>query len=1042
MLIPMVFTTSVFAQVDDRSLMNICVSVSTRDCDGVVYSKRPYTIRAEYDNGSLVTKDLFTKKAWMRVDLQDENADLLTIFRENKEKVNVVLFGMSYYKKTYRTILDLDVTLNGTYLFLGWDSDSEDPKFIERVDITDIELERPMGWTESYMTNDYSSDAPAYTIVKNVESGAGTQIKRFALCKDFQLPPGSWPESLPPEYCNEYYDEWMERLYDGFVNGGLYLGDTYTNEGTEIIPNNNKYDLRESGDYILFMEDTNGRYSHHNFCVNPDWLNSLSPKISTEVLGESEAGTQVKVDVESQNDIARLDYTILGSYDFPESQNGTDEYFLEKEKHKLTSGEVLTIDSPVVVCAVDVLGNTNYKRIEALSEDDNQSPEPDNSPVPSPTATASAVFTYGRGTAEDPYIITTARELDFVRENLGACYRLGCDIDLTEYLSETGEGYRKWGDKGWEPIGSYDQKFIGCFDGNYHSITGLWINRETTDMVGLFGSAGPYEYDTAIQNLNVSIAQKGVLGNQAVGGLVGSLSAKRIKNCSVSAENENACVRGDSTVGGFIGSQEVTAQTYNCYSSVNVIGSSLDNDFGCVGGLIGSAAGEVSYSYAIGNVSGSRECGGLIGHLEGMASANNCGATGAVIGTGDYVGGLIGQCCDASVLYSYSTGDVSGRNRVGGIVGWQAGKSGICQSYYSGHIIGSDYVGGIAGAQISPPYYENNNYIYGCTAYGEITSSGEHKGAISGYTDEESSISNCSRGEGFAVNGNIIPSTDENSVPNGINGEITTEKQIVQSPIININISDLPEGEKSAEVSLNAVGLEDIKEINYVEVKQKPENQAEIETGVLASVNNQVDVGPLMTDFDNNIGLLGDREAATIVYNYYNNADYSGSAAVPVENNRLRLSTDKEYVICAEDNASNKTFVYINKAQDEPEPTPAPNEYLYQINDLSIQSVNGTALDAPPINESFIVEVSINKLTESESEDYLIAAVYDQDGMLLSLDYVRAKFAADCECSFGFNIPPQTRKIGSVKAYAWSDFNSLIPLAEPKTLVVISERSD
>ena len=147
---------------------------------------------------------------------------MLTIFRENKEKVNVVLFGMSYYKKTYRTILDLDVTLNGTYLFLGWDSDSEDPKFIERVDITDIELERPMGWTESYMTNDYSSDAPAYTIVKNVESGAGTQIKRFALCKDFQLPPGSWPESLPPEYCNEYYDEWMERLYDGFVNGGLY----------------------------------------------------------------------------------------------------------------------------------------------------------------------------------------------------------------------------------------------------------------------------------------------------------------------------------------------------------------------------------------------------------------------------------------------------------------------------------------------------------------------------------------------------------------------------------------------------------------------------------------------------------------------------------------------------------------------------------------------------------------------------------------------------------------------------------------------------
>ena len=639
-------------------------------------------------------------------------------------------------------------------------------------------------------------------------------------------------------------------------------------------------------------------------------------------------------------------------------------------------------------------------------------------------------FASGSGTIDDPYIITTAKELDSVRENLNASYKLGCDIDLTEYLSENGEGYEKWGNNGWEPIGSSDQYFNGSFNGNYHSITGLWINRETSRNVGLFGCAGRNDYDSTIQNLSVAIAQNGISGIGNVGALAGFSSAE-IENCSVSAENENACVRGISYLGGLIGSQDVLARTYNCYSTVNVVGSSTEDQTRCVGGLIGSACADVLYSYATGNVYGSLYCGGLIGELAEMANVSNCGANGLVNGTGDYVGGLIGNCYDSSISYSYSTGDVSGRNYVGGIVGSEAGKSSVSQNYYKGHITAiSDYAGGIVGAQISPPYYDNFNSVNSCTVYGEITSQGEHNGAISGYMDSESSISDCYRSESFTINGNKIPSADENSVPNRINGGIKTGNLIIQSPLV-IDIINSQESDKSFEVNLNIMGLDDIKELSYVEVNQKVENQDEIETGMVAYVNSQTDISPLMEDFNNNIGLFGGRERATVIYDYYKNIDYSISAA---DNVPISLSADGEYIICAEDNASNKTFIYINESKSEPQPLPTPDEYLYQINSLSIQSSSGTTLDTPPINESFIVDVSINKTEESDSKVYLFVAVYDENGILLSLDYVKSKFAPNYECSFGFNIPSQTSRIGSVKAYVWDSFNEATSLAVSKTL--------
>lgn len=106
----------------------------------------------------------------------------------------------------------------------------------------------------------------------------------------------------------------------------------------------------------------------------------------------------------------------------------------------------------------------------------------------------------------------------------------------------------------------------------------------------------------------------------------------------------------------------------------------------------------------------------------------------------------------------------------------------------------------------------------------------------------------------------------------------------------------------------------------------------------------------------------------------------------------------------------------------------------YTINSLSLVSTSGGPLNDVPNNTSFIVDVALNKVQERNEKDYVFVAVYGTDGTLLNLDYVKAQFAVNSKCSFGFNVPPQEKEIGQVKAYIRHDFNSMEPLAEIKSL--------
>lgn len=326
---------------------------------------------------------------------------------------------------------------------------------------------------------------------------------------------------------------------------------------------------------------------------------------------------------------------------------------------------------------------------------------PDPIPIPS-------IFDAGDGSATNPYVITTATQLDLVREDMTAHYKLGGNIDLTGYLKSTGAGFSKWSTAGWLPIGDGYGFFTGGFDGAGYKITGLTINRPSSQFVGLFNSissSSAYIKNLGVEGVNIT-------GDIYVGGVVGYIDNVSITNCYVTGT-----VKGNRSVGGVVG-QDNNGIITNCYAI-----STVNGNVG-VGGLVGREnGGSITKSYTTGAVTGNECVGGVAGELNNSGSITNCYALGAVNGSDGYVGGVVGYFYSGSMTNCYATGEVSGANFVGGIAGYGLGIITNCvalskfinrTSPYSG-----TYFGRVVGVNEGTL---TNNWAYsGITASGGIT---------------------------------------------------------------------------------------------------------------------------------------------------------------------------------------------------------------------------------------------------------------------------------------------------------------------------------
>jgi len=115
-------------------------------------------------------------------------------------------------------------------------------------------------------------------------------------------------------------------------------------------------------------------------------------------------------------------------------------------------------------------------------------------------------FSGGLGTANWPYLIGSKTELNKVRNNRSAHYKLVADIEFTASDFASGGSFYNSG-KDWTPIGDSSTKFTGSFDGNGHTIKGLKQNISTSSNStygGLFG----YTSGATIKNLAVTDANE------------------------------------------------------------------------------------------------------------------------------------------------------------------------------------------------------------------------------------------------------------------------------------------------------------------------------------------------------------------------------------------------------------------------------------------------------------------------------------------------------------------------------------------------------
>ena len=130
------------------------------------------------------------------------------------------------------------------------------------------------------------------------------------------------------------------------------------------------------------------------------------------------------------------------------------------------------------------------------------------------------------------------------------------------------------------------------FDGNNHTISNLYINRPTTDYIGLFGSENAF-FRAQISNL--ILADINIFGRNYVGGLI----SRRISNSITNNSVIGGAVSGNNYVAGVLGYNSGTALTNN-YSDCNISGANY------VGGLVGynTGGGNLSYNSSSCNVSG------------------------------------------------------------------------------------------------------------------------------------------------------------------------------------------------------------------------------------------------------------------------------------------------------------------------------------------------------------------------------------------------------------------------------------------------------
>jgi hypothetical protein len=286
---------------------------------------------------------------------------------------------------------------------------------------------------------------------------------------------------------------------------------------------------------------------------------------------------------------------------------------------------------------------------------------------------AGGYFFSGDGSEQSPFGICDCQMLQDIEDYLGDVYysknyfKLLTNIDCSEISN-------------FNKLCS-GNTFMGGLDGDNYIISNLTIDNSSSD-----ASLIRDIYDATFKNLIFDNAT--IFGGGGSSGYVGVLGGDSSDSTFENIVIRNSLITSNSSnlsVGGLIGNSWGST-----FSNIHIEDTNIIGQGNRIGGIIGNAGGDINNSYFRGNIIASTE----------------------------YVGGIAGYASTGTEIYnSYSIGNLTGSNNVGGIVGYN--EASVSNSYFIGNVTGSNFVGGLFGMTNSSDITIEKLYYGGGTITGD-----------------------------------------------------------------------------------------------------------------------------------------------------------------------------------------------------------------------------------------------------------------------------------------------------------------------------------
>ena len=288
-------------------------------------------------------------------------------------------------------------------------------------------------------------------------------------------------------------------------------------------------------------------------------------------------------------------------------------------------------------------------------------------------------------------------------QNASANAVLTADIVVNKNVLKSDGTVNEGTFKEWTPIATSASPYTGIFEGQNHTISGLYFKQETS-FVGLFSvNSGKIA--------NVDIFDSYFYGQPYKGWQVGGVCGSNTNQGAITNCYNTGIVRGSETVGGVCGSNYGIIT--NCSNKGNV-----GEDDESVGGVCGSNYGTITNCNNAGIVSGKMYVGGVCGKNSNGGTVINCNNTGEVRGTSQYIGGLSGDNDSSSITNCNNTGEVKATGKfVGGLSGGNYNNGTITNCYYDSTVYTGAAIGANSGTTTKIEGKTTEQYKTGEVAY-------------------------------------------------------------------------------------------------------------------------------------------------------------------------------------------------------------------------------------------------------------------------------------------------------------------------------------